>query len=120
MRAALDFIKNAPRLISAGAFFISALSVAAGCGPGEEAPDTPSARGERIYKANCIACHNPNPAFDGAVGPALKGSSRELVEARVLGSEYPPGYTPKRTTKIMPAQPHLAPHIDDLTAFLNE
>ena len=124
MRAALDFIKSAPRLFSAGAFFSLVLSFALACGGGSETGDadsnTPAARGERIYRVNCIICHNTNPLVDGSVGPAVKGSSRELIEARVLRAGYPRGYTPKRTTKAMPAQPHLAPHIDDLAAFLSE
>ena len=33
---------------------------------------------------------------DGSVGPAVAGASRELIEAKVLRGEYPPGYTPKR------------------------
>lgn len=69
--------------------------------------------------ANCIACHSPDPSRDGPLGPALKGSPRELVEARVLRVEYPKGYTPKRPTKLMTPLPHLAPSIPDLAAFLN-
>ncbi|MBI4513505.1 MAG: hypothetical protein HY702_05285 [Gemmatimonadetes bacterium] len=48
----------------------------------------------------------------------MKGSSRALLEARILRAEYPPGYTPTRTTRLMPARPDLAPYIDDLAAFL--
>ena len=66
----------------------------------------------------CIACHNINPALDGAVGPSVQGASRALLEARLLRAEYPPGYTPKRETKVMPAQPAMAGSIDDLAAFL--
>ena len=79
-----------------------------------------AAKGKKIYIANCIACHNLDPSKDGAIGPANKGSSRALVEARVLRGKYPKGYKPKRTTKLMPPLPHLKPHIDDLTAFLNK
>lgn len=124
MKAALDTLKNAPRLFSAGAFFPLVLSFALACGGGGGTDDadsnTPAARGGRIYRINCTVCHNTNPLVDGSVGPAVKGSSRELIEARILHAGYPRGYTPKRTTKAMPAQPDLAPHIDDLAAFLNE
>ena len=82
------------------------------------AAGTPAERGLRVYRVNCTACHNVDPAVDGSVGPAIKGSSRELIEARVLRAEYPPGYTPKRDSKLMPAQPHLAKDIDALAAFL--
>lgn len=117
-------IKNAPRFVSAGAFLFMMLAVPAGCGPGGgpegDMSDSPAARGARVYRVNCIACHHPDPALDGSVGPAIKGSPRALVEARVMRAEYPPGYTPKRTSKLMPPQPHLAAHVDDLTAFLNQ
>ena len=75
-------------------------------------------KGQGAYMANCIACHNMDPAKDGAVGPAIKGASRELIEARVIKAVYPAGYKPKRTTKLMPPMPHLAGSIDDLAAFL--
>jgi mono/diheme cytochrome c family protein len=100
------------------------LSFVLACGGGGGTDDadsnTPAARGERNYRVYCTICHNTNPSADGAVGPAVKGSSRELIEARLLRAAYPAGYTPKRATKAMPAYPHLAHHIDDLVAFLNE
>jgi mono/diheme cytochrome c family protein len=64
----------------------------------------PVERGKRVYVANCIACHNPDPTREGTLGPAVAGSSLALVEARVLRGEYPPGYTPKRSSALMPAQ----------------
>ena len=77
-----------------------------------------AARGKQIYLVECTACHNSNPAKDGPVGPAIKGSSRELLEARILRASYPRGYTPKRPTSIMPPQPKVAAKIPDLAAFL--
>src|SRR5499426_3074516 len=56
-------------------------------------------RGRAVYVANCVACHNNDPSKDGPIGPAIKGSPRELLEARVLTSNYPPNYQPKRPTK---------------------
>jgi len=76
------------------------------------------ARGRSIYLARCAACHNPDPSRDGPVGPAIEGSGRDLVMARVLFAGYPRGYTPKRPTWVMPAQPELAPSIADLVAYL--
>ena len=95
---------------------------AAACGLGaggrsSDAPD-PAARGRRVYLANCSSCHSPDPSRSGPLGPAIQGSSRELIEARVLRASYPSGYRPKRTSRLMPAQPHLAERIDDLAAFL--
>ena len=78
----------------------------------------PAARGKQAYLAECIACHNPDPSKDGPVGPAIKGSPRELLEARILRASYPPGYTPKRNTSLMPPLPKVASKIPDLAAFL--
>lgn len=75
-------------------------------------------RGRGIYLANCAACHNSDPSKDGSIAPAIKGSSEALIEARVLRASYPPGYTPKRKTSAMPAQPYLQSAIPDLAAFL--
>lgn len=75
-------------------------------------------RGRAIYVANCIACHNSDPAKDGSIGPALKGSSPELLEFRVLRTEYPPNYKPKRATKVMPTFPFLKSEIPYLVAYL--
>ncbi len=93
-------------------------TVAALGGCSDSKPLTAADRGQRIYSTNCIICHNPDPTQPGSQGPAIAGSPRDLVEARVVHAGYPPGYTPKRTTHIMPAQPFLAAKIDDLTAFL--
>jgi len=68
--------------------------------------------------ANCTACHSPDPTRDGTMGPAIAGSSPELVEARVVRAEYPPGYTPKRDTKLMPAQPFLKADVPAIAAYL--
>jgi mono/diheme cytochrome c family protein len=78
------------------------------------------ARGQLVYKNVCVACHNPDPSLQGALGPAIAGSSRELVEARLVRGSYPEGYLPKLPSKAMPAFPHLAGSVDDLTAFLND
>ena len=94
-----------------------ALGLAAGCSPGEKL-SAEAERGRQIYQAQCIACHNPNPAQPGALGPALKGSSEELLRAKVLHGTYPPGFTPKRPTKVMQPMPQLANEIPALAAYL--
>jgi len=81
-------------------------------------PLTPAERGAVIYRSNCSACHNENPNLPGSLGPAIAGSPKELIEARVLHGAYPVGYDPKRRTHIMRPLPWLGPHIDDLTAYL--
>jgi mono/diheme cytochrome c family protein len=86
---------------------------------GESKPADPLAeRGRQVYLSQCSQCHAPDPAQAGAVGPPVKGASRELLEVKILRGEYPPGYQPKRPTKVMPPMPALAPDISALTAYL--
>ena len=86
----------------------------------KDAPENPdAARGRAVFLANCVACHNNDPSKDGPIGPAIKGSSRELIEARVLSTSYPPNYKPKRPTKVMPQFPFLKDEIPYLAAYLN-
>jgi mono/diheme cytochrome c family protein len=87
--------------------------------PETQSPEQLAARGRVVYMANCIACHNMDPNVDGALGPAISGSSHELLEERVLRAAYPAGYTPKRDSTTMIALPYLAADIDALTAYLN-
>jgi mono/diheme cytochrome c family protein len=75
-------------------------------------------RGRQVYVAQCTSCHAVDPAQNGPLGPAVKGSSRELLEARLLRGSYPSGYTPKRPSAIMQPLPHLAGSLDDLAAYL--
>jgi mono/diheme cytochrome c family protein len=80
--------------------------------------DPKAERGRQLYLAQCIACHNSDPAVAGVLGPPVKGSPRELLESKVLKGTYPAGYAPKRPTALMPAQPALEPEIGNLAAFL--
>ncbi|OGL04671.1 MAG: hypothetical protein A3E31_00570 [Candidatus Rokubacteria bacterium RIFCSPHIGHO2_12_FULL_73_22] len=96
---------------------LAAALLSAGCG--EQTPLSPSAeRGRQVYLAQCVSCHGPEPGRDGPLGPAVKGASRELLEARVLRGTYPPGYTPKRPTRVMPPLPALAADIPALADYL--
>ena len=36
--------------------------------------DDAAGRGKQVYLTECIACHNPDPARDGVLGPAIKGT----------------------------------------------
>lgn len=76
-------------------------------------------RGKGVYISNCIACHNPNPTIDGSIGPAVAGSSLDLITHRVLTRSYPPGYKPKRSSDVMPDFPQLKDDIPALHAYLN-
>jgi mono/diheme cytochrome c family protein len=87
-----------------------------GCGP--SGPETAAERGRQVYQANCTSCHALDPAQNGPVGPAVKGSSEALLEARLVKGTYPPGYTPKRPSAIMQPLPQLAGSIPDLAAYL--
>ena len=90
-------------------------SAPAAASPGSE---DPIERGRRVYAANCVVCHNPDPNLNGPIGPVIAGSPRELVEARVMRAGYPPGHTPKRDTKLMMPLPHLEAEIPAIAAFL--
>jgi len=88
---------------------------ATGCHP---TPRTPVERGRFVYMTHCVVCHNQNPNLAGKKGPPIAGASRELLQARLLHLEYPPGYQPQRKSHDMRAFPKLATKIDDLHAFL--
>jgi mono/diheme cytochrome c family protein len=77
-------------------------------------------RGRTIYQTQCTACHNSDPHKSGAIGPSIFGSSRALLEARIMRAEYPVGYKPKRETRQMAAFPYLRGELDSLTAYLNK
>jgi mono/diheme cytochrome c family protein len=88
---------------------VMALTVQAAGNPG---------KGEEIFKTICSACHGPDPNKDGPLGPVIAGASKELVDARVMRAQYPPGYKPKRDTKTMPPFPQYKDNIDDIVAYL--
>ena len=82
-------------------------------------PLSPLARqGHQVYLGQCISCHHTDPTTPGAVGPPIKGSSEALLEAKVLKGAYPPGYEPKRPTKVMPPMPQLAGDLPALAEYL--
>jgi mono/diheme cytochrome c family protein len=96
---------------------VGALGLAlAACGRDALSPE--AERGRQVFISQCTACHAFDPAQPGPVGPELRGSSRELLEAKVLRGTYPPGYTPKRPTSVMPPQPQVAPDLPALAEYL--
>lgn len=97
---------------------LAVVALLAGCSDSGTARDPAAEHGRQIYLAQCIVCHNADPALPGAVGPAVRGSSRALLEAKLVKGTYPDGYTPKRPTKLMPPQPGLEPDVPNLAAFL--
>jgi mono/diheme cytochrome c family protein len=97
-----------------------ALAALSACSAQEEgSPEVALAkRGAQVYQGNCTACHAPDPSQPGPVGPPIAGSSLELLRAKVLRNEYPPGYAPKRDTKAMIPLVHLEPELPAIAAFL--
>jgi mono/diheme cytochrome c family protein len=75
-------------------------------------------RGRQVYLGSCTACHNADPGSPGPVGPEIKGSSQELLEAKLLRGTYPSGYKPRRPTSVMPPQPQFEKDIPALAAYL--
>jgi mono/diheme cytochrome c family protein len=103
-----------------GGLLILPILIFSSCDKKAERPLTAlESKGKAVYLSNCIACHNPDPRIAGSIGPDIAFSSLELVEARVVKAEYPPGYTPKRQSKMMPAFPQLAADVPALHAYLN-
>ena len=74
--------------------------------------------GEKVFKANCAVCHGAKG--QGASGPQNNDASLELLKAKVLTGAYPPGYKPKRTTRIMTRFPHLKDKIQAIHQYLQE
>jgi len=98
----------------------AAAELLSACNRKDAPPADPAvAKGKALYFTHCIACHNANPAVDGTLGPAVKGSGLDLLQARVLRGAYPPGYAPKRETKIMQRLPLTEEDVARLHAFLN-
>lgn len=102
-----------------GKFILAGLLLLSACTKKPATPQTPVEKGRSFYATHCISCHNMNAKLDGAVGPATFGASLELLERRILHGDYPAGYTPKRTTHIMPVLPFLKDDIPALHAYLN-
>ena len=123
MTFGMDFRRAKPGVIAIAVFQMMVL----GCEKKAESPEPPKTelqklqeRGKVVYMTQCTACHAQDPQQNGGVGPAIAGSSVELLRAKVLKNEYPEGYKPKRETKAMIALPHLEKDIDALAAFLQQ
>lgn len=77
-------------------------------------------KGKQVYIANCVSCHGADPKKDGSIGPAIWGSSLDLISHRVLTADYPEGYTPKRSSTIMASLPYLKKDLPAIYQFLNQ
>jgi mono/diheme cytochrome c family protein len=109
----------ARRVLLSAAAAACVLQVWTACNKKDSNEDPKVVQGRVVYGLHCISCHNVNPANDGTLGPAIKGSALELVQARVMRGEYPPGYSPKRNTRIMQKLPLTPEEIEQVHAFLN-
>ena len=76
-------------------------------------------KGRMVYFANCVSCHNNNPKKPGSIGPEVYGVTIDVLTQKIVYGKYPENYRPKRTSKIMPAMPHLNKEISNLHAFIN-
>ncbi len=75
--------------------------------------------GKTVYVSRCISCHNQDPKKSGSLGPDVWGSSLELLEAKIIKGQYPAGYKPKRSSKMMVPIPDLKDKLTDLHTYLN-
>ena len=91
-----------------------------GCDGSGDPQNALAKRGRTVFETNCTACHAREPDRDGPVGPAIAGSSLELLQAKVVRNEYPAGYVPKRNTKSMPPLVHLESELPAIHAYLQE
>ena len=113
-------LPNLGRIVLTAFALACVLQLWTACGKRQpETGDPKVVAGHGQFLAHCIACHNANPALDGSLGPAIKGSSLELLQARVLRGEYPAGYTPKRQTHIMVKLPLTEEDVANVHAYLN-
>lgn len=101
------------------AFLAAAALELSGCNKREATGDPRIAKGKVLYSFRCGSCHNVNPAKDGTLGPAVNDASLELLKARIIHGTYPPGYTPKRDTKIMVRLPLTEEEVETIHAFLS-
>jgi len=109
------------RRLGLAALILASAGVACSDEPAGPRLSDAAERGREVFALICGACHHAkNPFLDGSQGPAIAGSSLELLEAKVLHNEYPPGYVPKRSTSNMVPLPYLKARLPDIAAFLNE
>jgi len=64
-------------------------------------------RGKRIYKANCVKCHNYNPSKIGVLAPNIEGSSLETIQSMLLYGKPPEEQIPRWSHVAMDPLPHL-------------
>lgn len=79
-------------------------------------------KGRRAYFSVCIQCHNKDPNVKGSMGPELIDAPFELMKHKVKTGRYPdklpPGFVPKRKTKLMRPLPNLEKDVPVIYAWI--
>lgn len=80
------------------------------------------ARGAKVYKANCVRCHNADPNLKGNLGPEQVDAPFEVVVSKIMTGKYPDplpkGFVPKRKTKAMTPLKNLKNDIPYIYAWI--
>ena len=80
------------------------------------------ARGAKVYKANCVRCHNADPNLKGNLGPEQVDAPFEVVVSKIMTGKYPDplpkGFVPKRKTKVMASLKSLKADIPYIYAWI--
>lgn len=78
--------------------------------------------GKRAYISACIQCHNRDPNKKGSLGPELVDAPLELMKIKVATGRYPdvlpPGFVPKRSTKVMRKLPNSVKDVPNIHAWI--
>lgn len=98
--------------------FISAVYV--GCDKKESSSNQSEGyyRGERVYKAVCISCHNRDPRKVGALAPDIAGSELEVIRSMIMTGKPPEGILKKWPEHHMAPLPNLRDKVPDLHEYL--
>lgn len=79
-------------------------------------------KGQRLYRANCLQCHNRDPNLKGAIGPEVVDAPLEVMTSKIMTSHYPnplpKGFVPKRKSHAMRAIPKLKNDIPAIWAYV--
>lgn len=99
-----------------------AVSVAADLAPLENPTAEDLARGAKVYKANCVRCHNADPNIKGNLGPEQVDAPFEVVVSKIMTGKYPDplpaGFIPKRKTRAMTPLKQLKKDIPYIHAWI--
>lgn len=79
-------------------------------------------RGAKVYKINCVKCHNADPNIKGNIGPEQVDAPFAVVVAKIMTGKYPDplpqGFVPKRKTRAMTPLKRLQADIPYIHAWI--